>query len=144
LPNVTNTDVIEAFLTGTTCKELVQELGHKGPCTTRELLDIATNFASDEEVVGAIFHDTKGKKQQQENVDEGSSSCNSKKKKKAKQSCKDSLVAAIECKHPWAPPEGGPRVFDEMLDKLCLYHRGLVKHTLKECGMTKRYFSGGA
>jgi hypothetical protein len=62
LPNVTDADVIRAFLTGTTCKELVQELGHKGPRTTRELLDIATNFASGEEAVGAIFHDTKGKK----------------------------------------------------------------------------------
>jgi hypothetical protein len=45
----------------TTCKELIYELGRKGPCTIRELLDIATNFASGEEVVGAMFHDTKGK-----------------------------------------------------------------------------------
>jgi hypothetical protein len=46
---------------GITYKELVHELGCKGPHTTRELLDIATNFASGEEVVGAIFHDIKGK-----------------------------------------------------------------------------------
>jgi hypothetical protein len=58
---VTNTDVIRAFLAGTTYKELIHKLGCKGPCTTRELLDIATNFASGEEAVGAIFHDTKGK-----------------------------------------------------------------------------------
>jgi hypothetical protein len=31
-----------------------------------------------------------------------------------------------------------------MLKKLCLYHRGLIKHTLKECGMMKCYFSRGA
>jgi hypothetical protein len=37
---------------GTTCKELVHELIRKGPHTTRELLDIATNFASGEEAVG--------------------------------------------------------------------------------------------
>jgi hypothetical protein len=49
-------------VTGTTCKELVHELGRKGPHTTRGLLDIATNFASNEEAVGAIFHNTKGKK----------------------------------------------------------------------------------
>jgi hypothetical protein len=55
---VTDTDVIRAFLMGTNYKELVHELGRKGPCTTRELLDIATNFASGEEAVGAIFHDT--------------------------------------------------------------------------------------
>jgi hypothetical protein len=46
---------------GTTYKELVHELGRKGSCSTKELLDIATNFASGKEVVGAIFHDTKGK-----------------------------------------------------------------------------------
>jgi hypothetical protein len=58
---VTDVDVVEAFLMGTTHKELIHELMHKGPCTTRELLDIATNFASSEKAVGAIFHDTKGK-----------------------------------------------------------------------------------
>jgi hypothetical protein len=39
LPNVTDSDVIMAFLSGTTCKEL----------------DIVTNFAAGEEAVGAIF-----------------------------------------------------------------------------------------
>jgi hypothetical protein len=28
-----------------------------------------------------------------------------------------------------------------MIDKPCLYHRGSVKHTLKECGMMNCYFS---
>jgi hypothetical protein len=55
LPHVTDTDVVWAFLAGTTCKELVHELGHRGQHTTRELLDIATNFASGEEVVGQSF-----------------------------------------------------------------------------------------
>jgi hypothetical protein len=52
-------------------------------------------------------------------------------------------VATTERKNPQAPPEGGPGVFDEMLKKPCPYHRGLVKHTLKECGMMKCYFSEG-
>jgi hypothetical protein len=46
-------------------------------------LDIATNFASGKEAVGASFHDTKGKEKQQENADKGGSDRNSKKKKKA-------------------------------------------------------------
>jgi hypothetical protein len=83
LPNVTVVDVVEAFLEGTTYKELVHELGCKGPLTTRELLDIATNFASGEEAVGAIFNYTKGKEKRQD-ADEGGSSRNSKKKKKNK------------------------------------------------------------
>jgi hypothetical protein len=78
---VTDVDVVEAFLIGTTYKEFIHELGHKGPCTTRELLGIATNFASSEEAVGAIFHDTKGKGKWQENTDEDGSNRNSKKKK---------------------------------------------------------------
>jgi hypothetical protein len=119
---MTDINVVGAFLLGTTCKELIHELGCKGPCTNRELLDIATNFASSEEVVGAISYDTKGKEKQQENTDEGNSSRNSKKKTKAKQSHKDPLVAATEHKNPRAPPEGGPGVFDEMLDKPCPYH----------------------
>jgi hypothetical protein len=123
LPHVTDTDVVRAFLARTTCKELVHELGRKGPHTTRELLDIATNFASSEEAVGAIFHDTKGKEKRQEDAEEGHSSRNSKKKKKVKQSCKASLMAVAERRNPQAPPEGGPGVFDEMLKKPCSYHR---------------------
>jgi hypothetical protein len=59
-------------------------LGCKGPHTTREILDIATNSTSSKEAVGAIFHNTKGKEKRSEEADEGSSSRNSK-KKKAKQ-----------------------------------------------------------
>ena len=46
LPNVADTDVIGAFLSGTTCESLVHKLGCKGPRTTKELLDIATSHAS--------------------------------------------------------------------------------------------------
>ena len=51
-PNVADANIIGAFLSGTTCKSLVHKLGRKGPRTTKELLDIATNHASGEEVVG--------------------------------------------------------------------------------------------
>ena len=53
--------MIGAFLSGTTCESLVHKLGHRGPRTTKELLDIATSHASGEEVVGAIFDRTDGK-----------------------------------------------------------------------------------
>nr|XP_034601195.1 uncharacterized protein LOC117861761 [Setaria viridis] len=52
-----------------------------GPRTTKELLDIAANFASGEEVVRAIFDRSKGKAKREEDADEGAS--NRKKKKKA-------------------------------------------------------------
>jgi len=59
LPNITDSDVIRAFITGTTCKELAHELGHKTPTSTSQLLDIANNFTFGEEAVGAIFSDDK-------------------------------------------------------------------------------------
>ena len=35
----------------------------------------------------------------------------------------------------------GPRLFDDMLKKPCPYHQGLVKHTLEECTMLRRYYA---
>jgi hypothetical protein len=59
LPNVTDSDVIDAFLAGTTCRDLVSKLGRKTPTRASELMDIATKFASDQEVVEAIFRKDK-------------------------------------------------------------------------------------
>jgi hypothetical protein len=59
LPNITDSDVIEAFLAGTTCRDLVSKLGHKTPTKASELMDIATKFASGQEAVEAIFQKDK-------------------------------------------------------------------------------------
>jgi hypothetical protein len=53
---------------GPTCKELVHELGQHTPRTTKELLDITTNFTSGDEAVGAIFQ---GRGKQSENPIDG-------------------------------------------------------------------------
>jgi hypothetical protein len=55
LPNITDSDVIGAFLAGTTCWDLVSKLGRKTPTKASELMDIATKFASGQEAVEAIF-----------------------------------------------------------------------------------------
>jgi hypothetical protein len=55
LPNITDSDVIEAFLAGTTCRDLVSKLGRKTPTKASELMDIATKFACGQEAVEAIF-----------------------------------------------------------------------------------------
>jgi hypothetical protein len=81
LLDVADADVIGAFLSGTTCESLVHKLGHKGPRTTKELLDIATSHTSSEEVVEAIFD---------EDIDEGVSNRSN---KKNKQQHRGSLVA---------------------------------------------------
>jgi hypothetical protein len=46
LPNITNSDVIGAFLAGTTCRDLVSKLGRKTPTRASEQMDITTMFAS--------------------------------------------------------------------------------------------------
>jgi hypothetical protein len=124
LPNVTDADVIRAFITGTTYRELVHELGRKSPTKASELLDITTNFATGEEAVGATFHDTKGK--QKEDAAEDSASHDPKKKKKGRwgkwQHQKDALVAAADRKNPRGPLSG-PR---EFLTRCSISHAPII------------------
>jgi hypothetical protein len=59
---VAQSEIVHAFLEGTTCRDLVRELGRSPPVDLNELFDIATSFASGEEAVGAIFDSKKGKR----------------------------------------------------------------------------------
>jgi hypothetical protein len=145
LPNVTDSNVIGAFLTGTTCQDLVSKLGRKTPTKASELMDIATKFTSGQEAVKAIFQkDKQPQERQKEDAPEASVQCGSKKKAKKKAQAKRDaidadLVAAAEHRNPQKPP-GGVNTFDKMLKESCPYHRGPVKHTLEECDMLRRYF----
>jgi hypothetical protein len=145
LPNITDSDVIGAFLAGTTCRDLVSKLGRKTPTKASELMDIATKFASGQEAVEAIFQkDKQPQGRQKEDAPEASVQHGSKKKAKKKAQAKHDavdadLVAAAEHRNPQKPP-GGVNTFDKMLKESCPYHRGPVKHTLEECDMLWRYF----
>ena len=136
--------MIRAIIPGTTCKELVHELGCKTPTSTSQLLDIATNFASGEEAVGAIFSDGTAKGKQKAEATEASGSRDPKKNKKGrkgKQGQSDNnLVATADRKNPNRAPTS-PGLFDEMLKKPCPYHRGPTKHTLEECTVLHRYYT---
>jgi hypothetical protein len=61
LRSVAQSEIVHAFLEGTTCRVLVRELGRSPPVDLNELFDIATSFASGEEAVGEIFDGKKGK-----------------------------------------------------------------------------------
>jgi hypothetical protein len=108
-------------------------------------MDIATKFASGQEVVEAIFRkDKQPQGRQQEDVPEASAQRGAKKKAETKlQAKRDAadadLVAAAEHWNPRKPP-GGANLFDKMLKESCPYHQGPVKHTLEECVMLRRYF----
>jgi hypothetical protein len=97
-------DVIGAFISGTTCRELVHELGRKSPTKASNFLDITTNFTMGEEVVGAIFPNAKGKRKEEDAEDSASRDPKKKKKKKGRpgkqQRQKDALVAAADRKNP--------------------------------------------
>jgi hypothetical protein len=117
LPNITDSDVIMAFLSGTTCKQLVRELGRNTPITANGLMDIITNFAAGEEAVGAIFGGDQGKGKHK--VDDPTSSSrglkrNNRKKMKNQQgkleAPVDDLVAAADRKKPRGPPAGASSI----------------------------------
>ena len=78
------------------CESLIHKLGCLKPRTTRDLLDIATNHASDEEAVGAIFGGGRDKlKAKRMDPDEGPSTQRGKKNKKdRRRSGSPALVAA--------------------------------------------------
>jgi hypothetical protein len=140
LPNITDSDVIGAFLACTTCRDLVSKLGRKTPTRASELMDITTKFASSQEAVEAIFRkDKQPHGRQQEYIPEASAQRGTKKKgKKKSQAKRDNadadLVAAAEHRHLRKPPRGA-NLFDKMLKESCPYHQGPVKHTLEECVM---------
>jgi hypothetical protein len=145
LPNITDSDVIGAFLAGTTCRDLVSKLGRKTPTKASELMDIATKFAYGQEAVEAIFwKDKQPQGRQKEDAPEASVQHGTKKAKKKAQAKRDAvdadLIAPAEHRNPQKPP-GGANMFNEMLKESCPYHRGPVMHTLEECDMLWRYFN---
>jgi hypothetical protein len=144
--NITDSDVIGAFLAGTTCRDLVSKLGRKTTTKASELMDITTKFASGQEAVEAIFRkDKQPQGRQKEEASEASVQRGTKKKTRKKaQAKRDAIdvdvVAAAEHRNPRKPP-GGANMFDNMLKESCPYHRGPVKHTLEECDMLRCYFN---
>ena len=53
--NIPDHDVILAFVSGTTSRDLVRELGQNRPQTVDELMDVVANYAVGEQAVGAFF-----------------------------------------------------------------------------------------
>jgi hypothetical protein len=145
LPNVTDSDVIGAFLAGSTCRDLVSKLGRKTPTCASELMDVATKFALGQEAVEAIFRkDKQPQGEPKTDTPEASAQRGTKKKAKSKSQVKRdaadvNLVAAAKHRNPQKPPRGAG-AFDKMLKESCPYHQGPVKHTLEECVMLRRYF----
>jgi hypothetical protein len=152
-------EIVHAFLEGTTCRDLVRELGRSPPVDSNELFDIATSFASGEEAVGAIFDTKKGKRVGDAPAEGSKSKEPQQKQKRGKKGKKlrcearaqgrddddgdEALAVDPARKGPRAAPRG-PGMFDDMLKKPCPYHKTPVNHTLEQCDMLKKYYSGAS
>ena len=115
------------------------------------LFDVATNFASGEEAVGAIFDDKSSKRKDDAPVEGSNVKLNApaKKQKRGRKGKKpvppnqhgsgqakdfeEAFAAAPDRKGPRGPPRGGDGLFEDMLRKSCPYHKGSVNHTLEQC-----------
>jgi hypothetical protein len=154
LPSVTQSEIVHAFLEGTTCRGLMRELGRSPPVDSNELFDIATSFVSNEEAVGAIFDTKKGKRVDDAPAEGCKSTEPQQKHKRAKKGKKprrearaqgrgddgdEALTVDPARKGPRVAPRG-PNVFDDMLKKPCPYHKTPVNHTLEQCDMLKKYY----
>ena len=142
LPHIPDHDIILAFVLGTTCRDLVRELGRNHPQTVDKLMDLVANYAVGEEAVGTFFSHESDKGKAPADNDEGpSKEPKRNKKKKARQvkqeALDDDFIAAVERKKPRGPPEGA--VFDKMLKEPCPYHKGGANHKLEDCRMLKKY-----
>jgi hypothetical protein len=158
LPSVAQSEIVHAFLEGTTCWDLVRELGRSPPADSNELFDIATSFSSGEEAVGAIFDGKKGKRVDDAPA-EGSKSKEPRQKnkrgKKGKKSRREAreqghddddgeALAVDPARRGPRPTPRGPGVFDDMLKKPCPYHKTPVNHTLEQRDMIKRFYGRAA
>jgi hypothetical protein len=136
LPSVAQSEIVHAFLEGTTCRDLVRELGRSLPADSNELFDIATSFASGEEAVGAIFDGKKGKRVEDAPAEGSKSKEPHQKNKRGKKGKKphreareqgrdddgDEALAVDPAQRGPQPTPRGPGVFDDMLKNPCPYH----------------------
>jgi hypothetical protein len=157
-PSVAQSEIVHAFLEGTTCRDIMRELEHSPPVDSNKLFDIAASFASGEEAVGAIFDEKKGKRMDDAPAEGSMSKEPQQKHKRGKKGKKprreahvpghdddgdEALAVDPARRDPRAAPRG-PSVFDDMLKKPCPYHKTPVNHTLEQCDLLKRYYSRAA
>jgi len=145
VPDISNAEVCATFVVGTTCKGLVRELGRAKPRTTAALLEIATDYASGEDAVDAVFNkrSTAGEDAPGD-VEPGTSSRPAKRKKKTnrrRRDGEDELVAAAEQKGGKAPAKEPSNAFEKAWNAPCPNHDGPVRHLLKDCNTLRKFQS---
>jgi hypothetical protein len=143
LINLTDTDVISAFILGTTKETLVHKLGRKSPRTTKELLNIATTHASIKDAVGTIF-DHRRQKAKRDKEPVGGSGGWPDKRKKDKRRHDEMLVAAPGQKGKRSSTKDAIDHFEKLHEALCPNHHYTVRHAYKDCMLLRKFLSKGA
>jgi hypothetical protein len=149
-----------------TCHTKVHELGHEQPKTSKELLDIATRYASCEEAVGATFilGNTKAATSGSQAAPSKATIKGAKKgSKKGQKQCPQRITVVVsingddekvdnsseECvvatlrnfkRQMWQPKDH----FEKLLDVICPTHSYPIKHKRKNCTMMKNFMTSGA
>ena len=123
-----------------TCESLIHKLGCLKLRTTRDLLDVATNHASDNEVVGVVFNGgwDKGKVKRTDQ-DEGPSTQRGKKNKKDWRRPDNTALVVMADRMGKQPQQGLPDHFNKLMDSPCTNHAYPVKHLYKDCELLKRF-----
>ena len=123
-----------------TYESLIYNLGFLKPRTTRNLFDVATDHASDEEAVGAVFNGGRDKgKAKREDQDEGPSTQRGKKNKKDRHRPDNTALVTIAAHVGKQPQQGLPDHFNKLMDSPCTNHAYHVKHLYKDCELLKRF-----
>ena len=131
---------ISAFLSETTCESLIHKLGCLKPRTTRDLLDVATNHAFDEEAVGVVFNGGRDKgKAKREDQDEGPSTQRGKKNKKDHRRLANSALVTMTDRMGKQPQQCLPDHFNKLMDSPYTNHAYPIKHLYNDCELLKHF-----
>jgi hypothetical protein len=158
LPSVAQSEIVHAFLEGTTCRDLVRELGRSPPVDSNELFDIATSFSSGEEAVGRSSTERKAsvwtthprRAASPRSPSRRTSGARRERSRAARRASRGTtttttkLLLLTQLDGALDRSPRGPGVFDDMLKKPCPYHKTSVNHTLEQCDMLKRFYGRAA
>ena len=106
--------------------------------TTHDLLDVATNHASGEEEVGAVFNRGRDKgKAKRVDQDKGPSTQRGKKNKKDRRRSDNTMMVAAANRMGKQPQQGLPDHFNKLMDSPCTNHAYPIKHLYKDYQLLK-------
>jgi hypothetical protein len=158
LPSVVQSEIVHAFLEGTTCRDLLRELGRsrrstRMSCSTSPpaLPRAKRQWGQSSTARRASARTTRPRRaaspRSSARRTSGARSDKKPRREAREQGCDDDdgeALAVDPARRGPRPAPRGPGVFDDMLKKPCPYHKTPVNHTLEQCDMLKRFYGRAA